>query len=128
MELVMPAHYVEMEEEEMMYVDGGRVNIGKHWWNSRGFISNVLDTFLALFIGYRAIRSGQAGVKILLKSGYVKKKLREKAIGMLGYSVGSVLFATALSILGTWTGLTVGSIIAGVFDWADGSYNGYVAG
>ena len=31
MELVLPNNYVVLEQEEMMYTDGG--GVGKHWWN-----------------------------------------------------------------------------------------------
>ena len=31
MELVLPNNYVVLEQEEMMYTDGG--GVGKHWWS-----------------------------------------------------------------------------------------------
>ncbi|HGJ0437729.1 TPA: hypothetical protein ACJUMZ_001105 [Streptococcus pneumoniae] len=34
MELVLPNNYVALEQEEMMYLDGG--GVGRNWWNSRG--------------------------------------------------------------------------------------------
>ncbi|HFN7475066.1 TPA: SP_0115 family bacteriocin-like peptide, partial [Streptococcus pneumoniae] len=41
MELVLPNNYVDLEQEEMMYLDGG--GVGRNWWNSRGSFATVLD-------------------------------------------------------------------------------------
>ena len=37
MELVLPNNYVVLEQEEMMYLDGG--GVGCNWWNKRDNIA-----------------------------------------------------------------------------------------
>lgn len=58
MELILPKNYVEIEQEEMVYLDGG--GVGYHWWNkaqnvgtSLGQImANVLDRLDGRYDGY----------------------------------------------------------------------------
>ena len=44
--LVMPSSYAVMSEEEMTYVEGG--GLGKHWYNSTGFVGSAIEGLLYL--------------------------------------------------------------------------------
>jgi hypothetical protein len=57
-EMTMPLNYVELEQEEMMYLEGG--GIGYKWYNRTNFLAKAIDTafaFSGLFAGAAAIFS-----------------------------------------------------------------------
>ena len=58
MTLRLPQNYVEIEEEEMMYIDGG--GVGRHWWNKTSNVAHAIniiswfsDKCAILFYGWK---------------------------------------------------------------------------
>ncbi|HGQ1211331.1 TPA: argininosuccinate lyase [Streptococcus pneumoniae] len=109
MELVLPNNYVALEQEEMMYLDGG--GVGRNWWNSRGSFATVLDVGLAIYSGGATIYSAYAISSLIIKH--------------VGSAAGH-LVNTALNVALTVTGFSLGGAIAYGADWADGSLDGYI--
>ncbi|HET5307764.1 TPA: SP_0115 family bacteriocin-like peptide [Streptococcus pneumoniae] len=120
MELVLPNNYVALEQEEMMYLDGG--GVGCNWWNSRGSFATVLDVDLAIYSGGATIYSAYAIKKaISANRGAITRTLRSLIIKHVGSAAGH-LVNTALTV----TGFLLGGAIAYGVDWADGSLDGYI--
>ncbi|MFA9413989.1 MULTISPECIES: argininosuccinate lyase [unclassified Streptococcus] len=129
MELVLPNNYVALEQEEMMYTDGG--GFGKHWWNSRGAVGLAIDG-IATLIPILGAYHGMRAVGTLAKQGrvYIRtnidKALRQARVGFATAIVGGIVDALFLVYGGS-----VGSWIAAAADYADrwaGSYgyDGYI--
>ncbi|VKV09132.1 Membrane protein [Streptococcus pneumoniae] len=124
MELVLPNNYVALEQEEMMYLDGGGVD--RNWWNSRGSFATVLDVGLAIYSGGATIYSAYAIKKaISANRGAITRTLRSLIIKHVGSAAGH-LVNTALNVALTVTGFSLGGAIAYGADWADGSLDGYI--
>jgi hypothetical protein len=124
MALQMPSNYVEVTEDEMMYVDGG--GIGKHWYNKVGVVSTGLDVALIAITGGVAISSTVA-LKKFVKSN--RKKLIKTVEGQLYKMIGSAAAgyaSTAIDIALVVGGTSIGSMIAEGFDRADGKNDGYL--
>jgi len=49
MELVLPNNYVALEQEEMMYLDGGRSfqRVTQHWWGMRMYMTQAQSRNMA---------------------------------------------------------------------------------
>lgn len=125
MDLVLPKNYVEVTEEEMMYLDGG--GLGKHWWNKRGNVATVIDVAAAAIAGWGAISSALA-VRKLLKTNVGKRLTSGVAIQLsrqLGSAVGHA-FSGALNIGLTAINSSIGGIAAYGLDRVDGRLDGYV--
>lgn len=125
MNLVLPKNYVEVTEEEMMYLDGG--GFGKHWWNKRGNVATVIDVAAAAIAGWGAISSAVA-VRKLLRSNVGKRLTSGVAIQLsrhFGSAVGNA-FAGALNIGLTAINSSIGGIAAYGLDRIDGRLDGYV--
>ncbi|HHD9224438.1 TPA: SP_0115 family bacteriocin-like peptide, partial [Streptococcus pneumoniae] len=96
MELVLPNNYVALEQEEMMYLDGG--GVGRNWWNSRGSFATVLDVDLAIYSGGATIYSADAIKKaISANRGAITRTLRSLIIKHVGSAAGH-LVNTALNV------------------------------
>ncbi len=125
MDLVLPKNYVEVTEEEMMYLDGG--GLGKQWWNKRGNVATVIDVAAAAIAGWGAISSALA-VRKLLKTNVGKRLTSGVAIQLsrqFGSAVGHA-FSGALNIGLTAINLSIGGIAAYGLDRVDGRLDGYV--
>ena len=125
MDLVLPKNYVEVTEEEMMYLDGG--GLWKHWWNKRGNVATVIDVAAAAIAGWGAISSALA-VRKLLKTNVGKRLTSGVAIQLsrqFGSAVGHA-FSGALNIGLTAINSSIGGIAAYGLDRVDGRLDGYV--
>jgi len=126
MELVLPKQYVELEQEEMMYLDGG----ANGWWNSVSTVGTAIDVALiAIGLGV-SIKTGNALAK-LLKSNAGKeltRTVRAKITKLFGTSAGAAVSA-AIDVALTITGTSIGNLIAKGIDYIDvRKRNGYVFG
>lgn len=123
MEMVLPACYVVIEEEEMMYLDGGF-----------SIIKGVFKT--ACIVGATAaltVLSGGisiAGLRTVLGSYSMRKGLAAsivKAAGVLGIKAGNALQSKLISSL---AGASLNDLFGWVFtkyiDGLDGKINGWV--
>lgn len=87
MELVLPMNFVDIDQEEMMYLDGGIA------------VSTVIGVIAVCIAGQRGIyAAGSAAAQKLYYMGYRNKEyqsqkwfIRAGVVGMLGVIVGSVL-------------------------------------
>jgi|BioPla2DNA2_1021312.scaffolds.fasta_scaffold112040_2 hypothetical protein len=79
MALQMPCSYVDIDRDEMEYVDGGY--LGNHWYNARWFVSNCINTVITLIIG--------GGLGKL--SGYLTSKAKS-----YGKQAAAVMFSNTL--------------------------------
>lgn len=124
MELVLPNNYVALEQEEMMYTDGG--GVGYNWWNSRGTLATVFDVGLAIYTGGATLFSAVA-IKNAIKAnkGAMTRTLRSLIIKHVGSSA-SLLAGTAVDVALNIAGFSLGGALAYGADWADGRLDGYV--
>lgn len=124
MELVLPNNYVALEQEEMMYTDGG--GVGYNWWNSRGTLATVFDVGLAIYTGGATLFSA-AAIKNAIKAnkGAMTRTLRGLIIKHVGSSA-SLLAGTAVDVALNLAGFSLGGALAYGADWADGRLDGYV--
>ena len=125
MELVLQQNYVEIEQEEMEYLDGG-VSLGKHWWNNRGNIAKAIDVALIVIgVGVSAYQ-GYALKKYLKDNGRKwAKTVTPVVMKYVGISIGSAL-STVINIALTLVGTSIGGLIAYGLDVVDGRLDGYI--
>ncbi|WP_208559619.1 argininosuccinate lyase [Marinilactibacillus kalidii] len=124
MELVMPKQYVEIEEEEMMYLDGGV----KEWYNKTGFIAGALNVAILAYSGGTSYFAGRAAVKLIKsQKGQITRLVQAQLIKHIG-KASAGLVGTGINIGLTIGGTSIGSMIATGLDIADGRKNGYVFG
>lgn len=120
----MPMNYELLEQDEMMYLDGG--GVGKNWWNKTSFVGNVIDavSFLipALSSFYALRKVGE-----LAKSGrtYIRTNISDalRKAGA-GFTVATVSFAVDMLFL--VYGGSIGSWISLALDYSDGRRDGHI--
>ena len=131
--LVMPTHYVELDSEEMSYVDGGLATSA---------LACMIDVGLILVCG--AINAGIKAAGLFGK-GALKKTLLKKApnwvrtlfkcslavsvIQGVGGNVSSII--GMFDSMGTWINkalnlCSIGGLIATAFDIGDGCWDGQI--
>lgn len=120
MELSLPMNYVELNQEEMMYLDGG-LSFGRNWWNSRETIAAGIDVALLLF-GIWSVE-GQAAKK------WIPNNVNNIAGATVKYfsvsiSMRKKIVATISGLAGI-TSLSVGYFVAWGIDAADGWFGSY---
>lgn len=122
--LVMPSSYAMMDEEEMMYLEGG--GIGKNWYNSTGFIGVTLDVaFICITTG--ASLCSMAAIKRLIRKN--RKKMVKRIEGELYKYIGSAVAtaaSAAIDIALTITGTSIGGLIAEGLDRVDKKNDNYI--
>ena len=122
MELVLPKNYVEIEQEEMMYLDGG-LSIPK--WTVTGTITAM--AYAALAVSGGALATG--GLKVVLGSMGLRKALVAsivKALGKLGISVGNALASSWVRTFASGGIAGLASNIADSIDGWDGNKDGWI--
>lgn len=132
--LVMPTHYVELDDEEMAYVDGGI---------STSAVAAIIDVGLfaicgAINLGIRLagwFGKGAAKRFILKKAPqWAKTLFKITAISALIQSVGGNVnnVITIFTDTNVWidriaTMMSIGGVIATVLDICDGSWDGNIS-
>lgn len=122
MEMVLPRNYVEIEQEEMMYLDGG---FSIPTWSVTGTITAATYAFLAAAGG--AVATG--GLKVVLGSMSLRNTLAAgivKAVGASGIRVGNALVSSWLRTVVSGGVSGVASRIANYLDGRDGKKNGWI--
>ena len=129
--LVMPSSYAVMNEEEMTYVEGG--GLGKHWYNSTGFIGGAIEGLLYLVPVLAAVSKATKlgkGLSAAMKLVGISKEALISGLTKIGQKVCSKITKSAVSkaIGFVWTvgGMSLGGIIATGLDYADGCKDGYI--
>ena len=127
----MPQGFVEMDRDEMMYVDGG-INI------PRGIVGAAVDVLLGTIMAYTGISVGFLGVKMLGKKA-TARFLASMGVGLLNTATKAVAaMGIGMSIctnvivgqLGNfifgnlWILTSPGNAVAGFFDWLDSRFGG----
>jgi hypothetical protein len=114
--IVMPSKYVEIDREEMTYIEGGY----QGFWNSVSTIGIGLDCIaIAAGVG-TAIKTGSA-LRALLKSNAGKtltRSLRNEILRLFG-SKAAGLFVAAVDLAFTISGRSLGAMIAMGIDMID---------
>lgn len=119
MEMVMPSTYRALENDEMMYLEGGGI--------PRDWAGWAVDAALALTgLGGMAAGSKSIGALIAKVGKNQIANVIIQATGKLGFIINHSKALAAAGFLGTIAGFSVGSAIAHAIDWADGSYNGWI--
>lgn len=123
--LALPTSYVEVDNEEMEYVDGG--GIGKHWYNSTGVVGTALDVVIIAVTGEIGAFSTIAARKYIksIMGKNVSRTIARKLTAYVGSAVAG-LFTSALNIAMTIGGTSLGGIIAEAMDRVDGKNDGYI--
>ena len=95
-ELVMPTRYVEVDEDEMMYLDGG--GLGKHWYNKNGVVSAAIDIAVCLIPAVCSLNAFMKAKKLAsLGRTYIRTAITQ-AVRKAGISLAA---STANAILNT---------------------------
>lgn len=113
MELVLPNNYVVLNQEEMMYLDGGEFYVPK--WAITGAITGA---------AYAALAAGGGGLQLVLASYGMRSALLAgivKGLGVLGIHVGNAFANTIIrSIASGGIGAGADWIFTNVIDGWDG--------
>ncbi|VPD55667.1 Membrane protein [Streptococcus pneumoniae] len=117
MELVLPNNYVVIDEEEMMYLDGGAIYIPR--WTITGAITG------AAYAAYAALAAaGGGGLQLVLASYGLRSALVAgivKGLGVLGIHIGNAFANTVIrSIASAGIGAGADWIFTNIIDGWDG--------
>lgn len=124
LELQLPTSFIEIESDEMEYIDGG--GFGKHWYNKVGTVGTVLDGAIIAVTGGAAVSSTYAIRKVIkTQRGTITRAVRKALLKHVG-TVSSSAIGSALDFAMTIGGTSIGGIIAEGLDRADGRNDGYV--
>ncbi|HEW2160562.1 TPA: SPH_0218 family bacteriocin-like peptide [Streptococcus pneumoniae] len=114
MELVLPNNYVVIDEEEMMYLDGGAIYIPR--WAITGAITGAAYAALAA--------AGGGGLQLVLASYGLRSALVAgivKGLGVLGIHIGNAFANTVIrSIASAGIGAGADWIFTNIIDGWDG--------
>lgn len=124
MELQLPTSYVEIENDEMEYIDGG--GFGKKWFNKVGNVATILDCGIIAVTGGATITS-TAAIRKIIKThrGPITRAVRKQLLKHVG-TVSGAAIGTAIDFALTAAGSSIGDCIAKGLDRADGRKDGYV--
>ena len=126
MELVLPNNYVVLEQEEMMYTDGG--GVGKHWWNKRDHIAYAINIAAAAVSGGMSVYQTYAVKKLIANRGMMSRVVRSAITKYIG-GVSAAAISNALNIAATVAEVfSLGGAIAYGLDKVDGKFYGYLWG
>lgn len=121
--LVMPSSYAMMDEEEMMYLNGG--GLGKNWYNSVETVAFAIDALIIVMPAIASINQlckigklAQAG-RVYLRTN-IQVALREAKISVAVSCIGSIV-----NMLLLVAGMSIGTALAGIVDRVDGKKDGY---
>ncbi|VJQ65541.1 Membrane protein [Streptococcus pneumoniae] len=118
MELVLPNNYVVLEQEEMMYLDGG--GVGCNWWNKRDNIA------AAAVSGGMSVYQTYAIKKLIANRGMMSRVVRSDITRYIG-GVSMATITNALNIAATVAEVfSLGGAIAYGLDIVDGKFDGYL--
>lgn len=121
MELVLPNNYVALEQEEMMYLDGG--GVGCNWWNKR---DNIAYATAAAVSGGMSVYQTYAIKKLIANRGMMSRVVRSAITRYIG-GVSMATITNALNIAATVAEVfSLGGAIAYGLDIVDGKFDGYL--
>lgn len=131
--LVMPSSYVEMNTDEMTYVEGGAS--GNGFWNKVSTIGTAINVIVALLplTSWMSsmTKAGKALRTVVSLAGYTKKAFISMVSGWIVKAGLCATKAVATKVVGVvWglTGFSLGYMIAKGIDMIDGKNNGYCFG
>ena len=124
MELVLPNNYVAIDEEEMMYLDGG--GVGCNWWNKRDNIAYAINIAAAAVSGGMSVYQTYAIKKLIANRGMMSRVVRSAITRYIG-GVSMATITNALNIAATVAEVfSLGGAIAYGLDIVDGKFDGYL--
>ena len=124
MELVLSNNYVVIDEEEMMYLDGG--GVGCNWWNKRDNIAYAINIAAAAVSGGMSVYQTYAIKKLIANRGMMSRVVRSAITRYIG-GVSMATITNALNIAATVAEVfSLGGAIAYGLDIVDGKFDGYL--
>ena len=124
MKLVLPNNYVALEQEEMMYLDGG--GVGCNWWNKRDNIAYAINIAAAAVYGGMSVYQTYAIKKLIANRGMMSRVVRSAITRYIG-GVSMATITNALNIAATVAEVfSLGGAIAYGLDIVDGKFDGYL--
>ena len=124
MELVLPNNYVALEQEEMMYLDGG--GVGCNWWNKRDNIAYAINIAAAAVYGGMSVYQTYAIKKLIANRGMMSRVVRSAITRYIG-GVSIATITNTLNITATVAEVfSLGGAIAYGLDIVDGKFDGYL--
>ena len=124
MELVLPNNYVALEQEEMMYLDGG--GVGCNWWNKRDNIAYAINIAAAAVSGGMSVYQTYAIKKLIANRGMMSRVVRSALTRYIG-GVSMATITNTLNIAVTVAEVfSLGGAIAYGLDIVDGKFDGYL--
>ena len=124
MELVLSNNYVVIDEEEMMYLDGG--GVGCNWWNKRDNIAYAINIAAAAVYGGMSVYQTYAIKKLIANRGMMSRVVRSAITRYIG-GVSMATITNALNIAATVAEVfSLGGAIAYGLDIVDGTFYGYL--
>ena len=126
MELVLSNNYVVIDEEEMMYLDGG--GVGCNWWNKRDNIAYAINIAAAAVSGGMSVYQTYAIKKLIANRGMMSRVVRSALTRYIG-GVRMATITNTLNIAVTVAEVfSLGGAIAYGLDIVDGKFYGYLWG
>ena len=125
MELVLPQNYVEIEQEEMMHLDGQGVPI---WVATAGFDFALLAVpALAPLAGIKFLWKKAAQRLIKKFAPTLARAIKKVATNVLGFSISFSANRIANVIINWASNFTsIGGVAAYALDYLDGDLNGWI--
>ena len=117
MALKLPNNYVELDNEEMMYLDGGA-------WNSVRNVGIALDVAFAVVTLGKTLRS-QAAIRRLMNNSIITGIIRREVRRHAGTATGAIM-ASVSNIALSFVGLSLGQIVARTLDRVDRRRDGII--
>ena len=123
--MVLPQNAVVLQDEEMRYLDGGALHLGKKKWNKVSNVAIGLDVAFTL-AGYGASScAARKAIKLLKSSTKLTRTIRNKLISYVGKAAAGYM-STGINIALTIAGTSAGGLLAEGMDRVDKKNDGYI--
>jgi len=116
MTLELPQNFVELDQDEMMYLDGGA-------WNSVRNVGIAIDVVIGIFTFGKSVKSGVALRGLLNSSSLMTNVIRTEITRLFGNTVSNAV-TFGLNTAFTMSGTSAGNLIARGLDAVDGRVRG----
>ncbi len=123
MALQLPSSFVDVESEEMEYVDGGN-----GWWNSVPVVAGAIDILIGFVPVIGELNDlSEAGKLVRAGRTYIRTGV-QVALNEAKIAVSSAMLDGITNALTVVSGVSIGTAIAVAIDHLDGKPDGYCFG